>query len=431
MDPLTIGYIGCIALIVLLFCSMPVAISMGLVGVIGFAAINSWSGALGVLRTNLFGTFSNENLVVIPLFVFMGQVSFHSGISRRLYHAAYCWLGWMKGGMAVATVGACAAFSAVCGSGPATAATMAAVALPEMRRFKYDPALAAGTVAAGGSLGMLIPPSVVFIVYGTLTGQTIDKLFVAGILPGLLCVVLFCLVVAIRCHFNPSLGPQAPSMPWRERIKSLLGSLEMLLLFALVIGGIYKGWFTPNEGAAVGAAGSVILALIRGNCSWAMLHRAALETLQTSCMILFIIACANMFGRFLAVSQIPMLLANWLVSIQVHAYIVLMMIMAFYFLIGLFVDSLALVLLTVPILYPVILQLGFDPIWFGVIVVIITQMGVITPPVGINVYVVNGADRSLSLNTIFRGAFPFLLALFAAFFLLLFFPGIATWLPNR
>jgi tripartite ATP-independent transporter DctM subunit len=436
MNPLTIGYIGCIIFLFLLFCGMPVAIAMGLAGVIGFASIVSWQGALSMMNADLYDTFSNYSFAVIPLFVFMGQISFHSGISRRLYHAAYCWMGWMKGGMAMATVGACAAFSAVCGSGPATAATMAAVALPEMRRYKYDTALATGTVAAGGGLGMLIPPSVVFIVYGILTGQSIGKLFVAGILPGLLCVLLFCIVIAVKCHLNPALGPQAQPMPWSVRFKSLLGAIEMLLLFTLVVGGIYLGWFTPNEGASVGAAGSVLLTIIRRQCSWAMLRRAAQETLQTSCMILIIVACATMFGHFLGVSQIPQVLTRNLVMLHtvyhLHPYAILTIIMLFYLFIGLFVDSLALVLLTVPILGPIVFnELGFDAIWFGVIIVIITQIGVITPPVGMNVFVVNGADRGTPLSTIFRGSLPFLLALIAAFFLLLFFPQIATWLPNR
>jgi tripartite ATP-independent transporter DctM subunit len=404
---------------------------MGIVGVIGTAYITSWTAAFSTLRMDLYSTFTNYDLTVIPLFIFMGQVAFHAGISRRLYHAAYCWLGWMKGGMAMATVGACAAFGAVCGSGPATAATMAAVALPEMRRFKYDPALATGTIAAGGGLGMLIPPSVVFMVYGSLTGISIGKLFIAGILPGILCVVLFCAVIAVKCHLNPALGPKAPPISWTERITSLLGTLEMLVLFALVIGGIYFGWFSPTQGAAIGAAGCVILTLIRGECSWAMLCRAAQETLQTSCMVLFIVACATVFGKFLTDSRIPMDIAHWLASLQVHAYVIMFMILVFYLVAGCFVDSLALILLTVPILHPIVRDLGFDIIQFGVIIVLIPQMAVIAPPVGINVYIVGGMDRSTPLNTIFRGALPFLLALFAAFLLILFFPGIATWLPNR
>jgi tripartite ATP-independent transporter DctM subunit len=431
MTPLQIGVLGCVALILLPLSSMPVAVVMGLVGVVGFAAVISTRAALTVLQSDLFDTFANYGLTVIPLFVFMGQVAFHAGISRRLYNAAYHWLGWMRGGMAMATVGACAAFGAICGSGPATAATMAAVALPEMRRFGYDDGLASGTVAAGGSLGMLIPPSVVFIVYGILTEQSIGKLFIAGVIPGLLCTLLFCGTIYVRCRLNPALGPKAPPTTWRAKFTSLFGVTEMLLLFALVIGGMYVGWFTPNEGAAIGAAGSVALAAVRGACSFRMLWRAAQETLQTSCMVLSIIAGATMFGHFLAVTQIPMRLATWLGGLPLPAHGVLGLVVLFYLVAGCFVDALALILLTIPIFHPVMLDLGFDPIWFGVIIVLVTQMGVITPPVGVNVYVVGGMDRSIPLQTVFRGALPFLLALAVATVLITLFPGIATWLPSR
>lgn len=431
LAPLQIGVVGCVVLLVLLVSSLPVAVAMGLVGIAGFAWVITSRAALNVLRSDLIDSFANYGLTVIPLFVFMGQVAFHAGISGRLYNAAYHWLGWMRGGMAMATVGACAAFGAICGSGPATAATMAAVALPEMRRFGYDDALASGTVAAGGSLGMLIPPSVVFIVYGILTEQSIGKLFIAGIVPGLLCTLLFCITIYVRCRLNPALGPKAPATTWTAKWRSLLGVTEMLLLFALVIGGMYVGWFTPNEGAAIGAAGSVALAAARGTCTWRMLWRSAQETLRTSCMVLAIIAGATMFGHFLAVTQIPTRLAVWLTELPLPAHGVLALIVVFYLIAGCFVDALALILLTIPILYPVVMDLGFDPIWFGVIIVLVTQMGVITPPVGVNVYVVGGMDRSIPLQTIFRGAMPFLLALIVATVLITLFPGLATWLPSR
>ena len=431
MTPFQIGIVGCLALVLLLLSSLPVAVAMGLVGIVGFALAATPQAALGVLRMDFFGSFADYNLTVIPLFVFMGQVAFHAGISRRLYNAAYHWLGWMRGGMAMATVGACAAFGAICGSGPATAATMSAVALPEMRRFRYDDALACGTVAAGGSLGMLIPPSVVFIVYGALTEQSIGKLFIAGIVPGLLCALLFCLMIFVRCQLNPALGPKAPPTSWRERLASLLGTIEMLLLFGLVIGGMYLGWFTPNEGAAIGAAGSVVVAAARGNCSRAMLWRSAQETLRTSCMVLAIIAGATMFGHFLAITEIPTLLASWLAALPLPAHAILLLIILFYLLAGCFVDALALIMLTIPIIYPVIKDLGFDPIWFGVVIVLVTQMGVITPPVGVNAYVVGGISRGIPLQTIFRGLIPFLLMLIIATVLITIFPGIVLWLPNR
>ncbi len=430
MTPLTIGTIGCLALLLLLMCSMPVAIVMGAVGVAGYACVISGKAALAVLSADLFDIFSNYSLTVIPLFVFMGQVSFHTGISSRLFAAANCWLSSLKGGLAMATIGACAAFGAICGSGPATAATMAAVALPEMRRFKYDDALASGAVAAGGGLGMMIPPSVVFIVYGILTEQSIGKLFISGIIPGLLTALLFCVVIGVRCHFNPELAPPTVSIPWRARFKSLWGVLETLTLFLFVMGGMFAGFFTPTEAAAVGAAGSVIIAAVGGNCSLRMLATAAEETVRTSCMVMVIVAGATMFGHFLAVTGLPMSFAETLAGLPVPPWVVVILIILFYLVAGCFIDSLALILLTVPIFYPVIRGFGSDPIWFGVMIVLVTQMGVITPPVGVNVYVVSGIERSIPLQTVFRGAMPFLLALFVACALLIVFPQLATWLPG-
>jgi len=431
MTLVQIGALGCVLMLLLLFGSMPVAFAMGLIGVCGYAVAVSGRAAMSVLTADLFGTFSSYSLTVIPLFVFMGQVAFHAGISGRLFAAANSWLSSLRGGLAMATIGACAAFGAICGSGPATAATMAAVALPEMKKYKYDDALASGTVAAGGGLGMLIPPSVVFIVYGVLTEQSIGKLFIAGILPGILVAVAFCLVIAVQCAFKPELAPKAISVPLKEKFKALLGVIETVVLFVFVMGGIFAGWFTPTEGAAVGAAGSVIIAVFGGNCSWKMLYQAAQETIRTSCMVLVIVAGATMFGHFLAITNIPTNFALWLAALPVAPWIIVIMIMLFYLLAGCFVDALALILLTIPIFYPVVTdQLGYDPIWFGVIIVVVTQMGVITPPVGVNAYVVSGIDRSISLQTVFRGCVPFLFALIGVSALLMIFPEIAIWLPR-
>lgn len=431
MTFLQTGLLGCAVLVVLLLSSLPVALAMGLVGIVGYAIVISPHAALSVLQADLFDAFSNYGLSVIPLFVFMGQVCFHAGISGRLFNAAYHWLGRLRGGMAMATVGACTVFGAICGSGPATAATMAAVALPEMRKFRYGPALAGGSVAAGGSLGMLIPPSVVFIVYGVLTEQSIGKLFLAGIVPGILCAVLFCITIYLRCRKNPALGPKAPRTTWRAKFFSLFGVSETLALFALVMGGMMAGWFTPTEGASIGALGSVVLAVLGGSASWRMLWRAADETMRTTCMVLVIVAGATMFGHFLAITQIPDTLAELLVGLPIPSFATMLLILLFFLLAGCFVDALALVFLTIPIIYPVICELGYNPIWFGVMIVLVTQMGVITPPVGVNVYVVAGIDRSIPLQTVFRGSVPFLLSLLAASLLLLLLPGLATWLPDR
>lgn len=430
MSPMLIGTLGILLMLLLLVASLPVAFAMGIVGVIGFAAIIRVPSALAMLATNLYGSLTDYNLTVIPMFVFMGQVCFHAGISRRLFNAAYHWMGWLPGGLAMATVGACAAFGAICGSGPATAATMTAVAMPEMRRFNYSDELASGVVASGGGLGMLIPPSVVFIVYGVLTEQSIGKLFIAGILPGLLVTLLFCLVVLVQCLRNPGRGPAGPRFPLRERLDSLKGVAETLALFALVMGGMFAGWFTPTEGAAIGAAGSLGVAAIVGKCSLRMIWRAAQETIRTSCMVMIIIAGATIFSRFLAVTELPNALAAWLAALPLPAWMVLGLIMVFYLIAGCFVDALALIMLTVPIFYPVVLKLGYHPVWFGVMVVLVTMMGAITPPVGVNVYVVSGMERNLLLQTVFRGSMPFLVALITASILLMLIPGLATWLPG-
>ncbi len=431
MSQFVIGLIGIGALFLLLACSMPVAFAMAVVGAVGLAVITgSATAALSLVSSDLSDTFSNSSLTVIPLFIFMGQVTFHTGMSSKLFHAAYCWMSWIRGGLAMATVGACAAFGTICGSGPATAATMAAVALPEMRRFKYNDALAAGVVASGGGLGMLIPPSVVFIVYGILTEQSIGKLFIAGIIPGIIVTVAFCVVIAIWCRVNPKIAPGVAHVPWKERFKSLRGIWQVVLLFTLVMGGMFKGFFTPTEGAAVGAVGSVLVGAIGGNLSWRSVWRATEETLRMSCMVMVIIAGATVLGHFLAATELPMALAGWLSGLKVAPWVVVLLVMLFYLIIGCFVDALALILLTVPIFYPVMVRLHIDPIWFGVMIVLVVQMGVITPPVGVNAYVVNGVDRGISLQTVFRGSLPFLLALIAVAALLMCVPELALWLPK-
>jgi C4-dicarboxylate transporter DctM subunit len=430
VSPLQVGILGCGLLIVLLFTSMPVAFAMIAAGVAGFAFIVTPHAAFSMVVADLFDTFSSYSLTVIPLFVFMGQVAFHAGISRRLFRTAYAWIGHLPGGLAMATVGACTGFGAICGSGPATAATMASVALPEMRRYGYSDELASGSVAAGGSLGMLIPPSVVFIVYALMTEQSIGALFLAGIVPGVLIAVLFCLSIYVRCRVHPKLGPAGPRTTWRERFSSLTGVVETLILFVAVIGGMFLGLFTPIEAAAIGAAGSLVIALVRRQVTWERLRRILLETVRTSAMVFFIVAGAVVFGRFLAVSQIPFVVARWFTEVALPGWSVMFLIIAFFLVAGCFIDALALILLTIPIFYPVVLDLGYDPIWFGVIVVVVTQMGVITPPVGVNVYVVSGIERNIPLQSIFKGSLPFLLMLLVAAVVLVFFPRLSLLLPG-
>ena len=430
MTPEQIGIVGCVVLLLLLCSSMPVAFAMAAVGFVGFAAVVSPHAAVSVLTFDLYKTFTSYSLTVIPLFVLMGQIAFHGGISRRLFNAAYHWLGPLPGGLAMATVGACTAFGAICGSGPATTATMASVALPEMRRYKYSMELGCGAVAASGGIGMMIPPSVVFIVYAIMTEQSIGRLFIAGILPGVLIAALFCLAIFLQCVRRPELGPAAPSSSWKAKILSLRGAWETLLLFVAVMGGMFGGLFTPTEAAAIGAAGTIVITAFKRKLSLQMFVRSLKETLRTSCMVMIIVAGAVVFGHFLAVTRIPSELANWLGNLPLPGWVIMGLVVLFYLVAGCFVDALALILLTIPIFYPVVMNLGFDPIWFGVMIVLVTQMGVITPPVGVCVYVVSGIERDVPLETIFRGALPFLAALVIAAMLLILFPQIVLILPR-
>jgi len=426
----TIGIIGIIVLVIFLFSNMPVGFVMGFLGLLGFSYVRGLDPGLSLLATDVFDVFSSYSLTVVPLFVFMGQISFHSGISRRLYDSAYVLLGHRRGGLAMATVGACAAFSAISGSTNATAATMATVTLPEMKRYKYDMGLATGTVAAAGSLGILIPPSVIFIVYGILTEQSIGKLFAAGIFPGILLSILFLLTIYLRVLKNPSLAPPGPKTGMREKIKSFAGVLETLALFGMVMGGIFFGIFTPTEAAAAGAFLTLLIAIIRRQLSWEGFVKSLADTTRISCMVMVIVTGAVVFGHFMAVTRVPYELASWVSNLPLPSYAIMGVIILVYLFGGCFMDAFALILLTIPIFFPISQALGFDPIWFGVVIVLITEMGVITPPVGINVYVVYGVAKDVPLEVIFRGVLPMLLALLVCNLILLVFPQIALFLPS-
>jgi len=409
---------------------MPVGFVMALLGLVGFAYVVSWEGGLRMLAKDFFGIFGSYSLTVVPLFILMGQVTFHAGISRRLFDTAYKFVGHLPGGLAMATVGACAGFAAICGSTNAAAATMATVALPEMKRYKYSMILGTGTVAAGGSLGILIPPSVIFIVYGILTEQSIGRLFIAGVLPGILLSVMFAVVIYIWVRMRPKVAPKGPRATFAEKIKSLTGVSETLALFVLVMGGLFAGFFTPTEAGAVGAGGAIILGFIRKRLTWKAFMQAVVESTRISCMVLVIVAGATMFGHFLAVTRIPYAVATWVSQLPLPHWAIMAFIIFIYLVGGCFIDALALILLTIPIFYPVVTDMGFNPIWFGVIIVLVTQMGVITPPVGVNVYVVSGVAKDVPLETIFKGAVPFLIALIICSLILIPFPQIALLLPN-
>jgi tripartite ATP-independent transporter DctM subunit len=430
MSPGTIAIIGILLLISLFLLRMPVAYVMTLIGFLGFGYMASVEGALSILGKDFWVMFSSYSLTVVPMFVFMGTIAFYSGMGGRLYHAAYRFLGQLPGGLAIATCYACAAFGACCGSTNAGAAAMGKVTLPEMKKYNYDSSLATGCVAAAGSLAILIPPSTILIIYGVLTEESIGKLFAAGILPGILLATLFALTVYILCRRNPELGPAGPKFPWKERIASLSGIVEMLALFVLVMGGLFVGIFTPTEAGAAGAAGAIIIALVRRQLTWRGLLDSLVETTRITAMVFLIVTGATIFGHFMAVTRVPFELSEWVGGLGVSPNVIMGFIIFGYLIGGCFMDSLALVTLTIPVLYPLVLRLGFNSIWFGVIIVLVAEMGVITPPVGINVYVIKGVARDVPLETIFRGIFPFLVAIIVCTIILIIFPQIALFLPS-
>ena len=434
MSPTLIGILGIAIMIVVFMTRMPVAYVMAMIGYLGFSYMISGKAGLALLSRNIYEVFSSYGLTTIPLFILMGQLAFNSGISRRLYDTAYRFLGHTRGGLAMATVSACTAFGAVCGSSPATAATMATVGLPEMKRYNYADELATGSVASGGGLGMIMPPSIVLIVYGILTEQSIGQLFVAGIVPAILVTILFIISIYIRCRRAPDQGPPGERFTWKQRIRSLGQMSETLIVFVLVMGGLFIGLFTPTEAAAVGAFGVLAVSLIRRQLTWAGFMKSLYETLRTSCMVMMLIAGAVIFGKFLAVTRIPFGIAAWVGSLDLPPYMVMAVIVLVYFLGGCFMDALAFVMLTIPIFFPVVTSLGYDPIWFGIIIVMVTEMGVITPPVGINVYVVFGVARNVigevPLESIFKGILPFLLAVVAGVIILITFPELILFLPR-
>lgn len=431
MSPQLIGILGILLMFVLLAMRMYIGIAMGLVGFIGLSVIVGFSAGSSILGITPLAEGSSYTLSVIPLFVLMGQFAFMSGISSDIYKTVYSWFGHFRGGLAMATIMACSGFAAICGSSLATGATMGMVAIPEMNRYNYDPRLSTGCIAAGGTLGILIPPSIGFVLYGILTEQSIGKLFMAGIIPGILLSGLFLAVIWGRCWLNPAFGPRGPATTWTQKIKSLGGTWGMLLLFALVMGGIYLGWFTPTEAAGIGAFGAFLFALIKGKLSVRSLFDSLLETGRTTAMIFLIIIGANIFSSFLGIARIPMELADFIAGLEVNRFVILTAIVLIFVILGCVMDCYAIMILTVPIIFPVIQALQFDPIWFGVLMVIVLEIGLITPPVGLNVFVLKAAAPDVPMGTIFRGIWPFMMAGFVAIFIIAVFPGLATFIPSR
>jgi C4-dicarboxylate transporter, DctM subunit len=430
MNPLLIGLLALLLLITLLLLRMPIGLGMALTGFLGFSILSSFHAGFSMLGLVTYQTASNYTLTVIPLFILMGQFACHSRMGADLYQGFYRWIGFLPGGLAMATVAACAGFAAVSGSSLATAATLGTVALPEMKRFHYDDRLATGSVAAGGTLGILIPPSTVMVIYGILTEQPIGTLFVAGILPGLLLSSLFLITIYILTARNPELGPAGPRFSLHERIGTLQSLGGLLSLFILVVGGLYTGWFTPTEAAGIGAFGALFVTLCKRRLNSENLLASLTETTLTSAMIFLILIGANIFGYFLAVSQIPEWVIGRATSLGMNRYLVLGVVCLVYMVLGCLMEGLAIMVITLPVIYPMMMNLGFDPIWFGIVITLFMEMSLITPPVGMNVFLISGVARDVPMTIIFRGILPFFLAMVVCLVLLIIAPQIALFLPG-
>jgi len=426
-----IGLTGIVILLLMLFfLGIPVGFAMGIVGFCGFCYIISFKAGLNMLSSVLWETFSKYGLTVIPLFIFMGQIAFYSGVNEKLYKAAYKWVGQIRGGIAMATIMACSAFAAICGSNAATAATMTTVALPQMKKFRYEPKLSTGAIACGSTLGVVIPPSVVLIVIGLSTEQSIARLFYGGIGAGFLLAILLMLTVYVMCTLHPEWGPVGPGSGFVEKLRSLTGAFEMILLFLLVMLGLYFGFFTPTEAGAVGSLFAVLISVIQGKLSWKGFVSSVTDTLRISCMVIVIIAGAMIFGRFLAVTRIPFDIASWVVGLPVPDIAIMAIIFGIYIVGGAVMDALALLLITIPIFFPVAMELGYDPIWFGVTITVVTTLGAVTPPVGATTYVVGGMAKDVPLEEVFKGVAYFLPAYLLCIFILMVFPKLVLFLPG-
>jgi len=426
-----IGILGILCMFVFLAFRMYIGMAMALIGFIGLCFICGVPAASSILGIVPYAQSTSYTLSVIPLFVLMGQFAFISGISTDIYKTVYAWMGRFQGGLAMATVLACAGFAAVCGSSLATGATMGMVAIPEMDKYKYDHRLSTGCVAAGGTLGILIPPSIGFVIYGILTEESIGKLFMAGILPGILLAGLFILTIYIQCKRKPDIGPRGEATTWKVKIKSLGNTWGILLLICIVMGGLYLGIVTPTEAAGVGAFGAFLIALFKRRLNMKGLIYCLMETGKTTAMIFLIIIGANIFSAFLGLAKIPMGLADFIAGLAMPKIAILAAIILVYLVMGCVMDCYAIMILTVPIIFPVVEALQFDPIWFGVLMVIVLEVGLITPPVGLNVFVLKAAAPNVPLIVIFRGIWPFLIAALLAIVLITIFPGIALYIPSH
>lgn len=431
MSPLLIGILGIIALFVLLALRMQIGFAMAIIGFGGFAVLSSFDSGLAILGFEPYQTASSYTLSVIPLFMLMGQFANHSNLGTEIYGTVNKWIGFLPGGLAMATVGACAMFAAISGSSLATAAMFGTIALPEMQKLDYSEKLATGCIAAGGTLGILIPPSSVLILYGILTEQSIGRLFIAGMIPGILLSLMFIGTIYIITKIYPEMGRPGPRYTIKQKISSLKNTWAIITLFLLVIGGLYAGWFTPTAAAGVGAFGAFFITLVKGRLTWSTLVNSLKEAASSTAMIFGILIGAMVFQYFMTLSQIPTTLASYIVEAGFGKYLVICFIILGFIVLGCFMEGLSIMVLAVPIVFPIVTNLGFDPIWFGIIITLTMEMSLITPPVGVNVFVLSGVAKDIPMATMFKGILPFWLAMFFCIIILLLFPDLVTYLPNR
>src|SRR5688572_10991991 len=424
------GLIGLAAMLLIAFLRVPIALAMGIVGIVGYAYMRDWNftTAFAVAQTKIYETGRNYTLSVVPLFILMGNFVTRAGMSHELFRAAYAFIGHLKGGLAMATILACAGFGAICGSSIATAATMAKVAYPSMKRFGYSDRLATGAIASGGTLGIMIPPSTILVIYGVFTETNIGKLFAAGVLPGILGAFLLCLAVRYVTWRDPDAGPPGERSTWRERWQAVRGIWAVAFLFVFVIGGIYGGLFTATEGAGMGAFGAMVFALWRGALTWKTLYASLVESGRTTAMLFLILIGALVFADFINITTMPADLRGFIKRFELHPVLVVSAIMVIYVLLGTAMEELSMVLLTLPIFFPVVVGLGLDPVWFGVLIVCIVEIGLISPPVGMNLFVLSTLLPGVPTTTVFRGVMPFLAADCVRLAILIAFPIISLGL---
>ena len=423
MDGPIVGVYGIIIMFAILFLlKIPAAFTMALVGFLGVAYVTSMKAALGMIGTDLWNIFSSYGLTVIPMFILVGEFAHYGGYNKSLYNATYKWFGHYKGGLAITTIMACAIFSAISGSNTATAATMSTIAIPEMKKYKYHPQLNAGSVAAGATLGVLIPPSIVLVVYGLYTGQSIGKLFFGNVIPSAILTILIAATVFYICWRHPDWGPKGPKSTWKERFRALPDLIDIFILFAIIMYALFTGVVTATEAAAASCAIGLVLCLARRKLTWKGFVASIIDTLRISCLVFMIVAGAVIFGRFLAVTRLPFEAATWISSLTMPNWVLFWIIMVCYIIGGCVMDALAFLLVSLPIFYPIVTAMGYDPIWFGQVICIVTTMGSIMPPIGICCYVVAGMAKDIPLGTVFRGAFYYIPSYIISIIVLMLFP---------